>query len=98
MDELKTNVLYYGDNLQILRKYIPGDSVDLIYLDPPFSSKRDYNITFKVPRGKGPEAQITEAIENAAQKCKNRLGAMQVVGVSLSEESQLVCSLVNRFH
>jgi len=41
MDALKTNVLYYGDNLEILRKYIPGNSIDLIYLDPPFNSKKE---------------------------------------------------------
>jgi site-specific DNA-methyltransferase (adenine-specific) len=58
MDELKTNVLYYGDNLEILRKYIPDNFIDLIYLDPPFSSKRDYNIIFKEFTGKEPEAQI----------------------------------------
>jgi len=46
---MKTNVLYYGDNLTILRNrdYFPDESVDLIYLDPPFSSKRDYNLLFK---------------------------------------------------
>ena len=46
---MKTNVLYYGDNLTILRnkEYFPDESVDLIYLDPPFSSKRDYNLLFK---------------------------------------------------
>jgi len=44
MDTLKTNVLYYGDNLEILRKYIPDNSIDLVYLDPPFNSKKDYNI------------------------------------------------------
>ncbi len=44
---LKTNSLYYGDNLKILREYIPDESVDLIYLDPPFNSKRDYNVIFK---------------------------------------------------
>ncbi|MBI4289470.1 MAG: restriction endonuclease [Chloroflexi bacterium] len=45
--ELATNVLYYGDNLDILRKYIPDNSVDLTYLDPPFNSRRSYNILFK---------------------------------------------------
>ena len=40
MDTLKTNVLYYGDNLEILRKYIPDNSIDLIYLDPPFNSTK----------------------------------------------------------
>lgn len=41
------NTLYYGDNLEILRNYIPDESVDLIYLDPPFNSNRDYNVLFK---------------------------------------------------
>ena len=58
MDELKTNVLYYGDNLEILRKYIPDNSVDLIYLDPPFSSNKDYNIIFKEASGEQSAAQI----------------------------------------
>ncbi len=38
MSELKTNVLYFGDNLEILRKYIHDNSIDLVYLDPPFNS------------------------------------------------------------
>lgn len=58
MSELNTNVLYYGDNLEILRKYIPSDSIDLIYLDPPFNSKKDYNILFKENGGLESEAQI----------------------------------------
>ena len=58
MDTLKTNVLYYGDNLEILRKYIPENSIDLIYLDPPFNSKKDYNILFKENGGVESEAQI----------------------------------------
>lgn len=58
MDTLKTNVLYYGDNLDILRRHIPDNSIDLIYLDPPFSSKKDYNIIFKEPTGELSQAQI----------------------------------------
>jgi site-specific DNA-methyltransferase (adenine-specific) len=58
MDELKTNVLYYGDNLEILRKYISDESIDLIYLDPPFNSKATYNVLFKEPTGKPSQAQI----------------------------------------
>jgi site-specific DNA-methyltransferase (adenine-specific) len=58
MDTLKTNVLYYGDNLEILRKYIPDTSIDLVYLDPPFSSRRDYNIIFKEAAGELSAAQI----------------------------------------
>ena len=41
MDTLKTNVLYYGDNLEILRKHIPANSIDLVYLAPPFNSKKE---------------------------------------------------------
>jgi site-specific DNA-methyltransferase (adenine-specific) len=53
------NQLYYGDNLVVLREHIKDESVDLIYLDPPFNSKRDYNLLFKSPKGQQSEAQIT---------------------------------------
>jgi site-specific DNA-methyltransferase (adenine-specific) len=53
------NTLYYGDNLEVLKKYIPDNSIDLIYLDPPFNSKADYNLLFKEPTGEISEAQIT---------------------------------------
>lgn len=52
------NTLYYGDNLDILREYIPSASVDLIYLDPPFNSSRNYNVLFKDESGKDSESQI----------------------------------------
>lgn len=52
------NQLYFGDNLQVLREHIAAQSVDLIYLDPPFNSKRDYNLLFKSPKGNQSEAQI----------------------------------------
>ena len=45
------NTLYYGDNLEILRKYIKDESVDLIYLDPPFNSNTTYNVLFKDEKG-----------------------------------------------
>ncbi len=55
------NRLYYGDNLEILRsrEYFPDESVDLIYLDPPFNSNRDHNVLFKSESGSDSEAQIT---------------------------------------
>jgi 16S rRNA G966 N2-methylase RsmD len=43
------NQLYYGDNLRVLREHA-DKSVDLIYLDPPFNSKRDHNLLFKAPK------------------------------------------------
>lgn len=52
------NTLFYGDNLPILRQHIPDESVDLIYLDPPFNSNRSYNVLFKDESGQEAEAQI----------------------------------------
>lgn len=53
-----TNRLYYGDNLDVLRQHIADESVDLIYLDPPFNSNASYNILFKSPAGAGADASI----------------------------------------
>ncbi|HEV2035303.1 MAG TPA: DNA methyltransferase [Candidatus Dormibacteraeota bacterium] len=59
-----SNLLYYGDNLDILRRYIPDESVDLIYLDPPFNSERNYNVIFKNEAGRNTDAQLV-AFEDA---------------------------------
>jgi len=53
------NKLYFGDNLEVLREHILSESVDLIYLDPPFNSNKSYNILFNSPKGQKSEAQIT---------------------------------------
>jgi site-specific DNA-methyltransferase (adenine-specific) len=53
------NKLYYGNNLEILRDYIRDESIDLIYLDPPFNSAANYNILFKETSGEQSAAQIT---------------------------------------
>ena len=55
---MQTNVLYYGDNLKILRDYLPDASVDLVYLDPPFDSNRDYNVIFRDESGNRSDAQL----------------------------------------
>ncbi len=52
------NALYYGDNLEILREYIKDETIDLIYLDPPFNSKQSYNILFGEKNGTQSPAQI----------------------------------------
>ena len=52
------NTLYYGDNLTVLREYIPDESVDLVYLDPPFNSNATYNVLFKEKTGEVSPAQI----------------------------------------
>lgn len=53
-----TNTLYYGDNLDILRRYVKDESVDLVYLDPPFNSAQDYNVLFAEQDGDRAAAQI----------------------------------------
>ena len=52
------NTLYYGDNLQVLREHVPDESVDLVYLDPPFNSNASYNVLFKEKTGEESPAQI----------------------------------------
>ena len=55
---MNTNQLYYGDNLDILRTYLPDESIDLIYIDPPFNSNQAYNVIFSETDGTSSEAQI----------------------------------------
>jgi DNA modification methylase len=52
------NLLFYGDNLEVLRRDIPNESVDLVYLDPPFNSNRSYNVLFASKSGDESQAQI----------------------------------------
>ncbi len=59
------NVLYYGDNLDVLRRHVADESVDLVYLDPLFKSDADYNVLFK-EHGAGAAAQIRAFEERTA--------------------------------
>ena len=105
MKSLTDNTLFYGDNLPILREYIPDESVDLIYLDPPFNSNRTYNVLFKQESGQDSEAQIA-AFEDtwhwnrAAEQTYAELGAWPQVGQMISAlrsflgENQMMAYLV----
>src|SRR5664279_386679 len=55
---MTTNKLYYGDNLEVLQRYIPNESVDLVYLDPPFNSNATYNVLFAEQNGTQAASQI----------------------------------------
>jgi adenine specific DNA methylase Mod len=59
-----TTQLYYGDNLEVLRESIADESIDFIYLDPPFNSQATYNVLFRAPTGEQSKAQI-EAFEDS---------------------------------
>jgi site-specific DNA-methyltransferase (adenine-specific) len=58
LDGNQTNLLYYGDNLDILRRYVKDETVDLVYLDPPFNSNQNYSVLFAEKDGSKSAAQI----------------------------------------
>jgi len=79
---METNALYFGDNLNVLSERLPdgtyrfpSESVDLVYLDPPFNSQRDYSLIFKETGGGGAEAQI-KAFEDTSPRSSDRVGVM----------------------
>jgi site-specific DNA-methyltransferase (adenine-specific) len=55
---MQPNALYFGDNLDVLRRHIPDSSIDLVYLDPPFNSQQDYNVLFAERNGTRSAAQV----------------------------------------
>jgi adenine specific DNA methylase Mod len=65
-----TNQLYYGDNLDVLRRHVKDESVDLVYLDPPFNSNANYNVLFAAKDGHQSAAQI-QAFEDTWQWDEN---------------------------
>ena len=81
------NTLYYGDNLTVLREHIPDESVDLVYLDPPFNSNASYNVLFKEKTGEESPAQIkafTDTWEWTEEREKAALGLF----ITLEETSR----------
>jgi site-specific DNA-methyltransferase (adenine-specific) len=52
------NRLYYGDNLDVLERHVDDESVDLVYLDPPFNSSASYNVLFAERDGTQAASQI----------------------------------------
>jgi site-specific DNA-methyltransferase (adenine-specific) len=57
------NRLFYGDNLDVLREHIKDESVDLIYLDPPFNSQANYNVLYRELTGEQSQAQIEAFVD-----------------------------------
>ena len=57
-EKSQKNQLFYGDNLDVLRLHVLDESVDLVYLDPPFNSNADYNVLFAERDGTQAAAQI----------------------------------------
>lgn len=87
MNELATNVLYYGDNLNILRRYLPLAYVDLVYLEPPFNSNRDYKVIFKDESGMTSTAQNASHVPSAVQPGDRWRGRAHELGIAAETPS-----------
>ena len=72
------NTLYYGDNLDVLRLHVADESVDLIYLDPPFKSDQNYNVLFQEQDGSRSASQI-HAFEDTWQWDQSAAAAFEEV-------------------
>ena len=98
---MDTNVLYYGDNLDVLRKHIPDESVDLVYLDPPFNSSATYNVLFKEPSGKSSQAQMS-AFEDTwhwgleSEKALQEIAASPIAPAATKEFMSVLPNLVGK--
>lgn len=88
---MQTNALYFGDNLKVLSERLPdgtyrfpSESVDLVYLDPPFNSNRDYSVIFKEAGGEGSDAQIKAFTDSWhwGAEARDALEELTVTGVN----------------
>lgn len=86
------NTLYYGDNLEILRRYVADESVDLIYLDPPFNSKATYNMLFEEHDGSKAAAQF-QAFEDTWHWDQVASAAYQAVAAHGGKVSQAITAM-----
>ena len=84
------NKLFYGDNLDVLRDHVADESVDLIYLDPPFNSNANYNVLFKSKTGEGADAHITAFEDTWHWNDKAEDAFDQVMRSGLSGASELL--------
>ncbi|MEP7378378.1 MAG: DNA methyltransferase [Chloroflexota bacterium] len=75
---VEPNALYYGDNLDVLRRHVPDQSVDLVYLDPPFKSDADYNVLF-AEHGEKAAAQVQAFTDTWTWDATARLAYEEVV-------------------
>jgi site-specific DNA-methyltransferase (adenine-specific) len=90
------NILYYGDNLEILRRYIEDESVDLVYLDPPFKSDQDYNILFAERNGAISSFNLHSEIRNL--KCSPACGGKERRYEILSGKPKINKPLLSLWH
>ena len=87
------NHLYFGDNLNILRQHIADESVDLIYLDPPFNSNATYNVLFRERSGEESAAQITAFDDTWRWSMESELAYQDVVTQQGGKVGELLAAM-----
>lgn len=92
------NKLYFGDNINILRDHIPSESVDLIYLDPPFNSKRNYNVYLNTPKGHQSDAQITAFEDTWTWNDQTEVEYSEIMRQSNTDVADLIQALRKFLH
>ena len=90
------NWLYFGDNLDILRRHVSDASVDLIYLDPPFKSNKAYNVIFKEKNGAQSRSQI-EAFKDTWSWDQTAAEAFEDIVVSGPDEVSRLMQALRQF-
>lgn len=86
--------LHFGDNLEVLRRHIKDETVDLVYLDPPFNSKANYNMLYKEPTGRQSVAQV-KAFEDTWHWGQDAADAFDEVLASQTSAAGILRSLHN---
>ncbi len=92
---IRENTLFYGDNLTVMQEYIADESVDLIYLDPPFNSNRNYNVLYKDESGLDSTAQVVAFEDTWHWNLEYTENEFQVLVRHGDELGQLLQTLVN---
>ena len=87
------NQLFFGDNLNILREHVADESVDLIYLDPPFNSNATYNVLFQEKSGEQSAAQITAFEDTWHWGTDSELAYQDIVTNGPTKVSELVAAM-----
>ena len=87
------NQLFFGDNLDILRQHVADESVDLIYLDPPFNSNATYNVLFRERSGEDSAAQITAFDDTWRWGYESELAYRDVIENQAGKVGELLAAL-----
>ena len=87
------NQLYFGDNLDILRQHVADESVDLIYLDPPFNSNATYNVLFRERSGEESAAQITAFDDTWRWGLESELAYQEIITEQAGKVGELLAAL-----